>query len=54
MGRKGKMGKIGGKNWTPIKIAHSRIGAKNAGKWRLEGKDYRMQDGDGVPFRFNV
>ncbi|MCW5588789.1 MAG: redox-regulated ATPase YchF [Legionellales bacterium] len=29
-------------------------GAKEAGKWRLEGKDYIMQDGDIVHFRFNV
>ncbi|MEM1230006.1 MAG: redox-regulated ATPase YchF [Pseudomonadota bacterium] len=29
-------------------------GAKDAGKWRLEGKDYVMQDGDVVHFRFNV
>lgn len=29
-------------------------GAKEAGKWRLEGKDYVVQDGDIVHFRFNV
>lgn len=29
-------------------------GAKEAGKWRLEGKDYIVQDGDVVHFRFNV
>jgi len=29
-------------------------GAKDAGKWRLEGKDYPVQDGDVVHFRFNV
>ena len=29
-------------------------GAKDAGKWRLEGKDYIVQDGDIVHFRFNV
>lgn len=29
-------------------------GAKEAGKWRLEGKDYVVQDGDVVLFRFNV
>lgn len=29
-------------------------GAKDAGKWRLEGKVYVMQDGDVVHFRFNV
>lgn len=29
-------------------------GAKDAGKWRLEGKDYIMREGDVVHFRFNV
>jgi GTP-binding protein YchF len=29
-------------------------GAKDAGKWRLEGKEYIMHDGDVVHFRFNV
>lgn len=29
-------------------------GAKEAGKWRLEGKDYVVQDGDLMHFRFNV
>jgi GTP-binding protein YchF len=29
-------------------------GAKDAGKWRLEGKDYIVQDGDVMLFRFNV
>ncbi|CAL1241646.1 redox-regulated ATPase YchF [Candidatus Methylocalor cossyra] len=29
-------------------------GAKEAGKWRLEGKDYVLHDGDVVHFRFNV
>jgi len=29
-------------------------GAKEAGKLRLEGKDYVMRDGDVVHFRFNV
>ena len=29
-------------------------GAKDAGKWRLEGKDYMVKDGDVVHFRFNV
>lgn len=28
-------------------------GAKEAGKFRLEGKDYRVQDGDVLHFRFN-
>ena len=29
-------------------------GAKDAGKWRLEGKEYIVHDGDVVHFRFNV
>jgi len=29
-------------------------GAKEAGKWRLEGKDYVVKDGDVMHFRFNV
>ena len=29
-------------------------GAKEAGKWRLEGKEYIVKDGDVVHFRFNV
>ncbi|MEM7206914.1 MAG: redox-regulated ATPase YchF [Pseudomonadota bacterium] len=29
-------------------------GAKEAGKWRLEGKDYVLEEGDVVHFRFNV
>ena len=30
------------------------VGAKDAGKWRLEGKEYAVQDGDVIHFRFNV
>ena len=29
-------------------------GAKEKGKWKLEGKEYVMQEGDVVHFRFNV
>ena len=29
-------------------------GAKVNGKWRLEGKDYIVKDGDVIHFRFNV
>jgi GTP-binding protein YchF len=29
-------------------------GAKDAGRWRLEGKDYVVADGDVIHFRFNV
>lgn len=34
--------------------AKGEAGAKDAGKWRLEGKEYLMQEGDVVHFRFNV
>ncbi len=33
---------------------HGESGAKEAGKWRLEGKDYVVQEGDVMHFRFNV
>lgn len=29
-------------------------GAREAGKWRLEGKDYQVREGDIMHFRFNV
>ncbi len=36
-------------------IAHNgEAGAKDAGKWRLEGKEYIVKDGDVIHFRFNV
>ena len=36
-------------------VAHrGEQGAKDAGRWRLEGKDYVVQDGDVIHFRFNV
>ncbi|SDZ94510.1 redox-regulated ATPase YchF [Microbulbifer marinus] len=36
-------------------VAHNgEAGAKEAGKWRLEGKDYVVADGDVIHFRFNV
>ena len=36
-------------------VAHGgENGARDAGKWRLEGKDYLVQDGDVIHFRFNV
>jgi len=34
--------------------ANGEAGAKDAGKWRLEGKDYLINEGDVVHFRFNV
>lgn len=33
---------------------HGEQGAKEAGKWRLEGKEYIAKDGDVMLFRFNV
>jgi len=33
---------------------HGEAGAKDAGKWRLEGKDYVVKEGDVMHFRFNV
>ena len=30
------------------------LGAKEVGKWRLEGKEYIVKDGDVIHFRFNV
>jgi GTP-binding protein YchF len=33
---------------------HGEAGAKEAGKWRSEGKSYVVQDGDVIHFRFNV
>jgi hypothetical protein len=36
-------------------VAHGgELGAKEAGKLRLEGKDYVVRDGDVIHFRFNV
>jgi ribosome-binding ATPase YchF (GTP1/OBG family) len=29
-------------------------GAKDKGKWRLEGRDYVVREGDVIYFRFNV
>ncbi len=34
--------------------AGGEAGAKAAGKWRLEGRDYVVQEGDVMHFRFNV
>ena len=34
--------------------ANGESGAKEQGRWRLEGKHYRVQEGDVVHFRFNV
>ncbi|WP_460742860.1 redox-regulated ATPase YchF [Mariniluteicoccus endophyticus] len=41
-------------HFDDLLAAGSEQAAKAAGKMRLEGKDYVMQDGDVVEFRFNV
>ena len=35
-------------------VNQGEAGAKEVGKWRLEGKDYIVQEGDVMHFRFNV
>ena len=40
--------------YDDLLAAGSHNAAKEAGKVRLEGKEYIMQDGDVVHFRFNV
>ena len=45
----------GGDRATPITSpASGEQGAKEAGKMRLEGREYVVQDGDVMHFRFNV
>jgi ribosome-binding ATPase len=41
-------------SFDELVAAGSMAAAKSAGKVRMEGKDYVMQDGDVVEFRFNV
>ncbi|MDC0662540.1 redox-regulated ATPase YchF [Marinobacter sp. SS21] len=41
-------------NYDDFVACNGESGAKEAGKWRLEGKDYVVQDGDVIHFRFNV
>lgn len=41
-------------SFDDLKVYGSELKVKEAGKLRLEGKDYLMQDGDIVYFRFNV
>ncbi|MEZ5092059.1 redox-regulated ATPase YchF [Nocardioides sp.] len=41
-------------SYDDLLAAGSMLKAKEAGKVRMEGKDYVMQDGDVVEFRFNV
>ncbi len=40
--------------WEDLLELGSEAALKSAGKFRLEGKDYEVQDGDVVNFRFNV
>jgi ribosome-binding ATPase YchF (GTP1/OBG family) len=40
--------------FTDLMETRSVVAARAAGKARMEGKDYVMQDGDVVEFRFNV
>ena len=41
-------------NWQDYIEYKGELGAKQAGKLRLEGKEYIVQDGDVMHFRFNV
>ena len=41
-------------SFNDLKEYGSELKVKEAGKLRLEGKDYLMQDGDICFFRFNV
>lgn len=40
--------------YEDLMAAGSTTVAREQGKWRLEGKEYEVQDGDVVHFRFNV
>ncbi|MDR1435361.1 MAG: redox-regulated ATPase YchF [Puniceicoccales bacterium] len=41
-------------SYADLVAAGSTLAAKEAGKYRLEGKDYEVKDGDVVVFRFNT
>ncbi|MGI6083646.1 MAG: redox-regulated ATPase YchF [Limnochordia bacterium] len=41
-------------NWEDLVNIGSFAGARDQGRVRVEGRDYRIQDGDVVMFRFNV
>jgi hypothetical protein len=41
-------------HYDDFKLAGSMQEAQKAGKFRLEGKDYIVKDGDIILFRFNV
>ncbi len=40
--------------WRVGRDLGSKAAARDAGKLRIEGKEYEVQDGDVVEFRFNV
>ena len=40
--------------YTPREVLSGEAGARDAGRLRLEGKEYRVQEGDVLHFRFNV
>ena len=41
-------------SYTDLTAAGSEQAAKDAGRWRLEGRDYVVEEGDVILFRFNV
>ncbi len=41
-------------DFEDLKALGSELAVKEAGKLRMEGKEYLMKDGDCVFFRFNV
>ncbi len=41
-------------NWQELLDIGSWSKARDVGKLRIEGKDYEVQDGDVLEFRFNV
>lgn len=41
-------------NYRDFVALGGELASKEAGKWRLEGKDYVVQEGDVIYFRFNV
>jgi len=41
-------------SWDDLKAAGSIAAARESGKYRMEGREYQVKDGDVVHFRFNV
>ena len=50
--RKSRLAEIN--HWDELLALGSWHGAKEAGKLRVEGKEYEVQDGDVLEIRFNV